>query len=386
MLQAVGEGKRPARIWLDGVTFGFFLIQACLVFLLFLLVPDLIVIDLFWLCKGVGNHLISVWLGITMVLAGVIRTFVESTKYSKVEILHLRPLSRSFIFEPCQNCASTNTFSQRASGPAGNPESHNRNIRPGFHGSFWPGIFEYPARIASFSRRLRIAQQSQHGLVIVLRPSEIIQTNVFDIKRLLSSVSRGFFQAVLLIFLTVLFGSTFQLDLMLATIFLTTFITLTVISRTFSIYFCSWLEHALDTIQIEYATPGELNAIRTILSGMPCVLIHNTTLGCKHAEGNRLDQQHTCSNHAAPSPTPRWKPKTSTITALLSGMFVIGIMMSLFLTVMLPAPSDDHFRQYKGFVFFWLVVLFIVGLVVEKVYSDIEFVETQLDYTEVKME
>lgn len=138
---------------------------------------------------------------------------------------------------------------------------------------------------------------------------------MFNIKDLLSGVFRGFVQIGLLIIMTVLFGSTYNAIILLVALFLSCFITLTVISRTYSIYFyCAWLERAVDGIQTEYATPNELNAIRTILSGMPSFLTHNTTLGSKNAAGIPLEQ-HDGQNNPVLSP-PRRKPTTAIINTL----------------------------------------------------------------------
>lgn len=133
--------------------------------------------------------------------------------------------------------------------------------------------------------------------------------------------------------MTVLFESTYDTNILVVAIFLGFFITLTALSRTYSIYLCALLERAVDAIQIEYATPHELNAIRTILSGMPSVLTHNTTLGSKHAAGIPLEQ-HDCQNNPVLS-SPRRKPTTAIITALLAAIVVIGITILLLLTVLI---------------------------------------------------
>lgn len=367
MLRAMIEGERPTRIKMGLMTFGFFVIQAALLYLLVLYNPTLIEINIIWLCRGVGNYFVVWWIGITVIAAGVVRTYAESSRFSGVEILHLRPLSPSFVFERCENClpANMNIAIQHLTRPTG--------IRKWF--GIGRRIHEYLRLLPSLRRRLWAAQKSHHGMVIVLRPSEVVDTDKLDTKQLLSGVCRGFFQALLLIFLTVLFGSTYRSNIMLVSIFLTCFITLMVVSRTYSIYFCAWLEAAVDAVQIEYATPAELTAIRTILSGMPCVLIHNTTRKRKYAAGHRLAPERGCSNHTGPFARPL-PPGTGLTAAVLAGLAVLAGAMVFVAAMVGPGDPDDYLFRVTGTVFFWLVVGFVVGFVAEKVYDDFAFVET----------
>lgn len=302
-------------------------------------------------------------MGITVLFGGIIRTIAVSSKFSGVEILHLRPLSPSFVFEPCENCMAVDTPLQQVGRHGAVHELYRRNLQTDRQDGVWPSTILTLADIVSVSRRLWTAQQSKHGMVVILRPSDVVDSGRFNNQKFLSGVGRGFFQAMLLIFLTVLFGSTYRSNILLASIFLISFITITVISRTYSIYFCAWMELAVDTIQITYDTPAELNAIRNVLSGMPSVLVHNTTRGRKYAGGNRLDRKRDCTNH----------------TVLVSGIAVVVIMYSVYLAWIIPFHGADYFSGFTGFGFFLALVCSIVGFVVEKLYSDFEFIETHRD-------
>lgn len=347
------------------MTFGFFLMQATLLSLLVYYIPVTIEIDIIWLCPGQGNPFVVRWIGFTAILAGIIRTDAESARFSKVEILLLRPLSQSFVFVPCKNCISS---VQQVTRPT--------TISEWF--CIRPKVSEYMSGFSSLSRRLWIAQKLPHGMVVVLRPTKVIDTKKLDTEELLGGVLRGFFQALILIFLTALFASTYNNDIIQSTIFLTAFITVMVVSRTYSIYFCAWMEQSRDTIQIEYATPAELSAIRTILSGMPSVLIHNTTRRRKYAAGNRLTPTRDCTNHiwSFTKPLPRGIGIT---TALLCGLSVVGIMLAVFFLEMVLANLYTQFFEWMGYVIFWVVVCFVAVFVAEKVYSDFKFVETMED-------
>lgn len=82
-------------------------------------------------------------------------------------------------------------------------------------------------------------------MVVILQPGDNDGTDGLKTQDLLIRALRGYFQALMLIFLTFLFGSTYSGDLLATGIFLVSFITVIVISRTYSIYFCKWMERAL---------------------------------------------------------------------------------------------------------------------------------------------
>lgn len=132
-------------------------------------------------------------------------------------------------------------------------------------------------------------------MVVVLRPSK--EECPASGKLPLFDIICGYFQALMLIFLTFLFGSTYGGDIIHTGLFVVVFITFVVTSRTYSIYFCWWMEKYLGVTVIEYHTPTELEAIRTILAGMPGVLVQSVTDGYKYSAGYRLDRENDCTNH-----------------------------------------------------------------------------------------
>lgn len=376
IVKEVNEGKRPTRIAVSVMIFGFFVIQALLLFLLIIFIPFLIGIEIFWLCTYHGNTFVLSWIGITVGLAGIMRTYTESSKFSKVQILHLRPLSPSIVFEPCPNCVSSNIPLLVSSNipllqlPIPTTISKWNGIEPWISASH--------SRLASLPRSLWTTQRLNHPMIMVLRPAKIVDPDQLDVKRLLYSAARGLFQALLLILLTGLFGSTYKSSILESIIFLGSFMTLMVISRTYSLYFCAWMEHATETIQIEYRTPAELTAIHTILVEMPSVFIHNTTSGRRYAGGNCVDPNPDCSNHTSSiaKPLPLF---LRLATALFCGMLVFGIAVVLNY-VLANLEINLLYSGFAGLSYLWIPVCIFVGLVVKKVYSDFEFVDTHGDY------
>lgn len=187
----------------------------------------------------------------------------------------------------------------------------------------------YLSRLPLLLRSLWTVQKLPHGKVVVLRPPEIVEVDHNDVKRLLYGVFHGLFQAILLIFLTVLFGSTYRGTILEAVNFLSFFMGVVVISRTYSVYFCAWMENTTGCIVIEYGTPAELTAIHAVLLAMPGMLIHNTTRGTKYAEGNCLTLNPDCTNHitSIPKPLP----------------LMLRVAISVLRTVGVGDSSCDHF-------------------------------------------
>lgn len=328
-----------------------------------LFIPNLIGIEFFWLCNGWGNTLIFLWIGITLVLSGIIRTGAESAKFSKVEILHLRPLSPSFVFEPCRNCSSNIPLQQR----------------PGLRTTLdWYGIGQkicvYLSCLRLLPRSLWTVQKLSHAMVVVLRPPKIVEVGHSDDKRLLYDVFRGLFQAILLILLTVLFGSTYRGTILEPVLFLSSFIGVVVISRTYSVYFCAWMEKTTGCVMIEYGTPAELTAILTVLLAMPGILIHNTTRGTKYAEGNCLTPNPDCTNRVSsiPKPLPRM---LRVAIALSCGLLVLGTVLVISSALLIPL-NVEFFTFYIPRTGFLLVCICMVfGSLFNKVYCDLEFVD-----------
>lgn len=106
---------------------------------------------------------------------------------------------------------------------------------------------------------------------------------------------------MMLVFLTFLFGSTYNGDLLFTVLFVVVFVTIIVVARTYSIYFCYWMEEALGVTAIEYDNSTELKAIREILVVMPGVLVENMTNDYKYFEGYRLNEKIKCPSYSQPA-------------------------------------------------------------------------------------
>lgn len=368
IVKEVNEGKRPTRIGMSAMTLGFFLIQTLLLYLLIVFIPYLIGIEIFWLCNNEGNMVVLSWIGVTVVSAGIIRTYTESSQFSEVQILHLRPLSPLIVLEPCPNCVSYSIPLPQLTTPT---VIRNRNG----NGRWVPGCL---SSLPSVPRFLWAAQKLNHGMIVVLRPAERVDADRPDMQRLLCGVARGLFQALLLIFLTVLFGSTYQSSILESVIFISSFMGVVVISRTYSVYFCAWMEHATETIQLQYGTPAELTAIHSILVALPSVLIHNTTSGRRYAAGNCLDPNPDCTNHTSSIAKPLPLSLRLT-TAVFCGTLVFGIAVAINYVLVGLHVNLLH-TGFPGLSYLWIGVCVFVGLVGKKVFTDFECVDTLVDY------
>lgn len=153
------------------------------------------------------------------------------------------------------------------------------------------------------------------------------------------------------------------------TIFVIAFLCVIVVSRTYSIYFCSWMERAVDTLQIEYETPTELDAIRTILVGMPLILVVNTTQRRKYGTGC---QNISCLSHTT-LPGDRI---IGPVAAVVSGAVCAVVLLALLLNFRGSIKTTSFFPRLVAFVFSIFAILFISGFVAEKVRSDFDFVVT----------
>lgn len=180
----------------------------------------------------------------------------------------------------------------------------------------------------------------------------------------LYDILRAYLQAAILIAATYLFGSTYGGDLIHSLVFVAVFMTLVIISRTCSIYFGMWLEKALDATVIEYDTPTELKAIRTIITGMPGVLVKSVSEGYIYSEGYRLDRNNECKHDGrlgerAVNPRP--------LGCLLGGIVGTTIAVGAFWCIVGMA-----FIVISIFlVFFMCGAIFIYG----KITSDFDFID-----------
>lgn len=213
---------------------------------------------------------------------------------------------------------------------------------------------------------------AQHSMVVIIQPSQVARPANFI--RLAFRIFRGYVQAVLLIASTFLLGTTYDGDTFVSTIFISVSLTLVVISRTYSIYFCQWLEHALDASVIEYDTLTEFRAIQTTIAAMPGVIAKSVTKGYVYSEGYRLDRYNQCAVH---DPV-----KQSTLDPLpigcLSGLIVglsVSIAMVMITKTILIAPGYSATRMT-------FVAAIAIGVVLGlfmccKVFSNFAFIDPQ---------
>lgn len=370
MLSALMENKRPTRIFITVMKFGFVLLQGGLLYLLILIIPTLADINIVWLCLGDGNSVVMCGIGIMVVLAGIIRTFAESSVVSTDEIFHLSPLPTSSSFMTCENCPAANIPT-----PDGVLETipsrigYYRDICAGLRWNSWSSISKHCSLVASLSSRIFAAQYSQHGMVVILRHSHDVDGPPLSTSVLLFGILRGFFQALILIVLTALLGSTYGSGILLNTMFVIAFLGVIVVSRTYSIYFCSWMERAVDTLQIEYHNPTELDAIRTILVGMPLILVVNTTQRRKYGTGY---QNTACPSHR----TSPGNGIIGPVAAVVSGTVCAVVLLALLLNFRESVKTNSFFPKVVAFVYSIFAIVFISGFVAEKVRSDFDFLVT----------
>lgn len=374
MLKAVFENRRATRIRLSVMEVGFFLIQSSLLYLLLTSIPNLNRMSLFWMCVDDSQYFLVMWMFLMAVITGLIRTFAESSTNSNTEILHIRPLPPSFQFEPCDKCSSANIQSpHRVTAPITDFQPRNEST-----------IYRYLMLDAPLASRLRYVQYLRHGMVVVLRPSELVDGQL-STTRFLHRVLIGFLQALILIFLTVLFASTYDGDILVVASFVVAFLAVTVISRTYSIYFCSWMERALDTIQIEYDTPAELRAIRTIIAGMPSVSVHNVTKKRIYFAGNRMDHSRDCENHTHHCTTHRQGGYRYFII-LSCGILLTTIMFSIYTAALGPVYIERYMVGYVTWTYNILQIVMANGLIAGKLLSDFDFIVTHWDTIQVPPE
>lgn len=374
MLKAVFDSRRATRIHLSVVEVGFFLIQIGLLYLLVVCVPYIADIQTFWLCSGQAQIVLASWMGVMAVFAGFIRTFIASPQTTKAEIIHLRPLPPSYVYERCEKCTSTNDPSiPPAIGhtTTPNPTSWNTfaNILQCIHDDW--------ALFTLLARRMLAVQHISHGMVLVLRQSGDVAGQVSSTKRHLIRVFCGFFHALVLILLTVVLGSTYNSDILRAAMFLVAFLALIVISRTYSVYICCWMEHAFDHIVIEYDTATQLNAIRTIIAGMPSVSVHNLTTGKHYRAGNLVDPD--CATRHAQITKSR-RRRVQIVTTGLVGA-VSGVMMVV-MYLIFRSLFGNALRYSDRMAFSYIAMLFVVFWLMGKVCSDFGFIDAHWDSME----
>lgn len=339
LTKRVSDDNRPKRLYVSGMVFAFLYLQASLFFLLVTYAPTIDTISIIWICSNsmVSYYVVFIWMGVAALFAGIFRTLAESSFMGEYEIFHLSPsplgLSAARLAE-YENLSVTKPPESRRAGPGSCLVWYFRYIYSIVQIRAWykyvgpylphrtlnlnltcelPSLFQdlSTSRIifSLFFRR----QLSRHAMIVILRPTEEVNppstwTPLFD-------VLRGYLQAIMLIFLTFIFGSTYSGDLFYTLVFVVVFTTLMVISRTYSIYFCWWMEKALDVTVIEYDTLEELEAIRTALTRIPSTLVESTTGHYRYLEGYKFNDNG------------RYDPSTTEVNPRTIGCLICIVVM-----------------------------------------------------------
>lgn len=119
---------------------------------------------------------------------------------------------------------------------------------------------------------------------------------------------------------------------------------------------------------IEYDTPTELQAIKTILAGMPLVLVNNITNGYTYAAGYRVDRNDECRNHTPSITTPSYR-LIGRILAFTAST-VVTIMSLPYATI---ANGGISYTALTVWVFIWIpLIAFALG---QKIIPDFDFMD-----------
>lgn len=375
---AVLEGNRPKRIYISFKNLLFAVTQGCLMVALLLFAPQMIQDKMVWGCQlaFIPSTLLQLWTPSAWTLGALIYTFAASSLFSPDEILHLSPLTAATTLGDCEYCSlDAAPPPARTLGPIAQCKSYVIRNRGTFTFSSITTlkIQQYVSGIIPLFKNLFIVQNSPHPMILILRP--LAETGQYSKQpgAVLYSVWCGLLQAMLLIALTIFFGSTFGPGIIQATFFITYFIGVTVTSRTYSIYHCLWMEQALSATIIEYRTVAEYGAIKAIVAGMPSVVVENLTDGSTYADGYRLDRNPHCPNHPPTSARPC--PRTfGRLVGLALAMFLLPVMgMVSFIFVAPDAFSYTNFLAIKLVMAF---ALFGSSLcVISKVISELDYVD-----------
>lgn len=306
---AVLEGNRPIRIYISFKNLLFAVIQGCLMVALLLFAPQMIQENLVWGCNmySILAIIFQLWTPGIWILAAFTCTFAASSFFSPDEILHLSPLTAATILRNCDYCSlHAAPPPARPFGPIAQCKSYVMRNQGAFTISSITTlkIQQYASGIIPLFKNLFIIQKSPHPMILILRPAADTGQHPKQSGAVLYTVCCGLVQALLLIILTIFFGSIFGTGILQAAFFITYFVVVTVTSRTYSIYHCMWMEQALSTTIIEYRTAAEHQAIKAIIAGMPSVVVENLTDGSTYGGGYRLDHNPHCPNHPPTSARP----------------------------------------------------------------------------------
>lgn len=314
-------------------------------FALLLFSPRMIQINMIWGCENsaIPFVILLLWTPFMWILAALFCTFAESSFIRPDEIFHLSPLTATTALGDCDHCSlNVAPPPARVLGPVAQCRSVAMRNRETFTFSSITTrkIQQYLLGIIPLLKNLVAIQKSPHPMILILRPATDTGRYGKRPGALLCGVLGGLLQALLLIALTIFFGSTFGPGILQAAFFVTYFVAVTVTSRTYSIYHCLWMEQALSAMIIEYRTPTEYRAIKVIIAGMPSAVVENLTDGSTYGDGYRLDRNPQCQAHPHTSsrPCPR---AFGRLAGLVLAIFFVPPMMLVILSFVNLPPAFD---------------------------------------------
>ncbi|KAL0631156.1 hypothetical protein Q9L58_009989 [Maublancomyces gigas] len=238
-----------------------------------------------------------------------------------------------------------------------------------------PTVQQYISGVIPLLKSFIIVQNTRRAMVVILRPSTDTAGAPVETSTILFGLFRGFIQALLLVVLTAVFGSTFNNTIFEAIGFIMFFLAGILASRVHSIYYCMRMERLLKTTVIEYRTPTELTAIKAILAGMPLVVVDNITDGSTYYDGYRVDRNPNCATH--PPTTVKTDPRTfarhvSLVT--LVGLYIsLGLFLFFFFYV--DPPSELSGAAMCRLRFLAVIWLFAGFGFVSKINADFDFID-----------
>lgn len=383
MTCALLETTRPKRIYISAMNMAFPVVQLAIIDVIIVVVPEVIRVQLLWMCSSTMDidsySLIVLWAA-AMLIAGCIGTFVKSSLFHHDEILHLSPWTPNTSSKRCDDCSLSATLPPtRVHGPAtrciSNLKSHFRM----YWFSIWarPRVQEYISAVIPLLKSFIVVQNTRRAMVVILRPSTDTDGAPVETSAILFRLLAGFIQALLLIAITAVFGSTFNNGIIETIGFIMFFLAGILASRVHSIYYCMRMERLLKTTVIEYRTLTELTAIKAILAGMPSVVVDNITDGSTYYEGYRLDRNPNCANH--PPTTAKTDPRTfarhvSLVT--LAGFHIVPGLIVLYFSL-----NPDEFTWFRNMVvlcrlsFLTLLWIFAEFGLMSKINADFDFID-----------
>lgn len=389
---AVLEGHRPKRMYISFMNLLFAVIQGFLLVALVMFAPPMVQNKTLWICSEAKPSIIfEMWPPTMWTLAALIGTFVASSFFRPDETLHLSPLTAATTLVDCEYCSlDAAPPPARVIGPLAQYRSYVKRNRGTFtfNSISVLKIGQYVTGIIPLFKHLIFIQKSPHPMILILRPAADTGQYPKQPGTLLYSVCSGFIQALLLIGLTMIFASIFGPSILEATVFITYFIAVTVVSRTYSIYYCLWMEKALSTTIIEYGTPCEYRAIKAIVAGMPSAVVENLTDGSTYGDGYRLDHNPDCPDHPTTGarPCPRTFGRLLGLAVAILVLPPMGLLSTRFPALVFPefgpaervfqAPVSKLYTRVLSFEIFFMIQLALGGLcVISKIISDFDSVD-----------